>query len=854
MYKFFSTTVFLCLTGSTLCLAEIPTPVAYYPMNDGADGTTVTGADDVIDDGSHPATDATVEGSGGTWFADATRGIVYKTVQGHRLNAGTQGINLTNGFTWSLWVNMDSAANADSGPDVIIGSRNGIWNKFQTTSMDRWASISGYNLNDDSWHHVVIVGTNAPEVRVYIDNVSVGFDTTPYNNDWTVDDKFEIGGSSAFSEDSAGLIDDVVVWNEALSISNIAALFSRSNVVTDVTAPTLAATTPKDDDNNAALTDIQAIFNEPIVVGSGNVTLYNDTDVTSTVIDITDGTQITFDGASFTISPTNVLIVGKSYHIEMDAGVVKNIGGLNYAGISDSTTWNFIIDNTPPTLDSIVDNVSGGPVYEDQAEITYALSFSEEINAATLTTADFDNAGTASITIDSVTQTSTSTFSVVVLPTSTGTLQLRIPSGSVVDDTSGNTLVVPLTDDDTITINAGSNPNSGTRYWDPTSTGITDGISAGGSGTWSTSDQVWDRGAGITNTIKWNNSSGDSAVFGGSVGTVELTELITLSNLTFNTSNGGYELRGAALNFLADGVIDQTYKNINHTIRCAISGSPAVRIINNSGASYNGLIFAPTNGTVTLGVVTLPYNDAVQSGDKGGLTLDGTTTGNSVGTISPEQSGDRYARVVMQGSGTWTLSDVTVGYLSINSGTLVINGSVTNTYQHLYHNGGKLTGDFTIFTNDRRENPTLSSGATIAPGNGVGTVSFTYGTSGGSPSVNSNDYSLVMKAGSIYEWDVGPSGSDTIHLTEGGLALADFILKIMDAGGEPRESDQLPVFTYDAGVVIDMDNFSNTAANFDTSDLTGWGTNNLSLVDNGIDTIYLTGLSGVPGGAIFMFK
>jgi len=43
--------------------------VAYWPLNDGPAGEPVTGADDVIDAGL-TFTDATVEGTGGTWFND----------------------------------------------------------------------------------------------------------------------------------------------------------------------------------------------------------------------------------------------------------------------------------------------------------------------------------------------------------------------------------------------------------------------------------------------------------------------------------------------------------------------------------------------------------------------------------------------------------------------------------------------------------------------------------------------------------------------------------------------------------------------------------------------------------------
>ncbi len=109
-------------------------------------------------------------------------------------------------------------------------------------------------------------------------------------------------------------------------------------------------------------------------------------------------------------------------------------------------------DTTPPTLTSIVDNVSGGPVTVGTT-VTYTVTFNEDMNAATVSAADFDNDGTASVTIVSTTETSPTSgiFTVLATPTSVGSLKLRI-AGPVLADTSANNLVVPLSDDTTLTV------------------------------------------------------------------------------------------------------------------------------------------------------------------------------------------------------------------------------------------------------------------------------------------------------------------------------------------------------------------------------------------------------------------
>jgi autotransporter-associated beta strand protein len=108
-------------------------------------------------------------------------------------------------------------------------------------------------------------------------------------------------------------------------------------------------------------------------------------------------------------------------------------------------------DTTPPTLTSIVDNVSGGPV-DIGATVTYTVTFNEDIDAASVTSADFNNNGTAGITVGAINETSSGVFTVAVTANSAGSLKLRIPTGAVIEDVALNDLVVPVEDDTTITV------------------------------------------------------------------------------------------------------------------------------------------------------------------------------------------------------------------------------------------------------------------------------------------------------------------------------------------------------------------------------------------------------------------
>ena len=190
--------------------------VAYFPINSATDSSNFI--DDVVDDPLHGVTDGTSSNNNASIIFDATRGgDVLSTVNDHRYTAGTQDINLANGFTWSLWVKADSVANNNNGSaDVIIGSRNGIWNKVQPQGTQRYFDLP-YNINDDTWHHIAYTGDNVVGGAFWIDGVKVATDATPFNGVQTVNDVFEIGGSSRFTEDYIGLIDDISIWDEVLS-------------------------------------------------------------------------------------------------------------------------------------------------------------------------------------------------------------------------------------------------------------------------------------------------------------------------------------------------------------------------------------------------------------------------------------------------------------------------------------------------------------------------------------------------------------------------------------------------------------------------------------------------------------
>jgi hypothetical protein len=110
-----------------------------------------------------------------------------------------------------------------------------------------------------------------------------------------------------------------------------------------------------------------------------------------------------------------------------------------------------VVDAVVPTLASIDDGDADNSA-EVGVALTYTLVFSEAVDLASVTALDFDNAGSATVTIGAITQAVAGTITVVVTPTGGGTLQLRLPAGATVTDVAGNPLSVPQQDNDILTV------------------------------------------------------------------------------------------------------------------------------------------------------------------------------------------------------------------------------------------------------------------------------------------------------------------------------------------------------------------------------------------------------------------
>ena len=228
----------------------------------------------------------------------------------------------------------------------------------------------------------------------------------------------------------------------------------------DSTPPAITSLSPADDSSSAGISaDLVITFNETIMKGTGSILVKRSSD-DSTVhsIDVTSA-AVTVAGSTASINPPADLQNLTGYYVQIPATAFRDASSNFFAGISDKTTWNFttVPDSTPPSVLSIDDGDADNSVTAGTL-LSYTLTFSENIDSTTVSSADFDNEGTSAVTFGTITETAPGVFTVQVTPTTGGTLKLRIPSTATISDTAGNALVVPVSDNDTISVSGDTTP------------------------------------------------------------------------------------------------------------------------------------------------------------------------------------------------------------------------------------------------------------------------------------------------------------------------------------------------------------------------------------------------------------
>ena len=234
-----------CQVAVAMLLACLAIPVtapagivSYWTFDDGTvtDGTVA----DVVGDN-----DATF-GSAASWYAP---GVIGKAVdlQGqpgndwnarvtvaapHTLNAAT---GATNQITMEAWIQPDDISTNTYTEVMRQEGSGGKFLSFQSNGTHLMLKLEGQNLSatglnvstleDGNWHHVA--GTyDGTTMRIYLDGTQIASSDRTVTLSTATPSDFIIGNltysNPTYSEAFDGRIDEVAVWDEALSAGTIA--------------------------------------------------------------------------------------------------------------------------------------------------------------------------------------------------------------------------------------------------------------------------------------------------------------------------------------------------------------------------------------------------------------------------------------------------------------------------------------------------------------------------------------------------------------------------------------------------------------------------------------------------------
>lgn len=275
---------------------------------------------------------------------------------------------ISNETTWNFRTGADTTAPtktstspSDNATGVSVSSNLSI--TFSESIQKGTGDITIKKISDDSTVQTIAV-TNAA--------VTISAKTATINppSDLASDTAYYINIASGAFKD--------------LSNNNYAGITNNSTwnfTTTDTIAPLLVSTVPPDNGAGSSVSaNLTATFDENITKGSGTLVLKKTSD-DSTIesFSLPSSTKVTTSGATVTINPTSSLIADTSYYITMTSGAIEDTAGNAYAGISDSTTWNFFsTDSIDPTVVSFTpaDNAVGASNVDD-----LVIVFSENVQS-----------------------------------------------------------------------------------------------------------------------------------------------------------------------------------------------------------------------------------------------------------------------------------------------------------------------------------------------------------------------------------------------------------------------------------------------------------------------------------------
>ncbi|KKO20342.1 MAG: Ig-like domain-containing protein [Candidatus Brocadia sp.] len=308
--------------------------VASYPFN--------SNAQDESGNGNH----GTVQGATLTndRYGNANSAYSFDGIDDHILIPDNNSLDLSNSLTITAWIkSLDT-----SGPRAIVSKWNDDTRDWAYLFKDHNDSdklrieLSQGNHHDladlegttsivpDQWIHVAVT-YDSNFVKLYFNGAEdASLSRTGIMNNSA--ENLLIGAvySRNISEYFHGVIDEVRIYNRALSESEIHELYSP-----DTTPPTVSSTNPTGNATEIDVTGvITAMFSEAMNAATINTNTFTvrDNNLNSAIT----GT-VSYSGTTATFTPTSPLIYSTTYTATLTTGITDLAGN----AISSDFTWNF---------------------------------------------------------------------------------------------------------------------------------------------------------------------------------------------------------------------------------------------------------------------------------------------------------------------------------------------------------------------------------------------------------------------------------------------------------------------------------------------------------------------------------
>jgi autotransporter-associated beta strand protein len=214
------------------------------------------------------------------------------------------------------------------------------------------------------------------------------------------------------------------------------------------------------------------------------------------------------------------------------------------------------------------------------------------------------------------------------------------------------------------------------------------------------------------------------------------------------TNNAGASINGGLIGLSATSVNVTNSGSITGALVGIFAGTGGSSVFNAGtlGGGTAAIQFAGTGNTLTLATTSVISGNVLGTGSDT-LQLGGTGSASfDVSQIAAAAQYQGFGTLNKVDSSVWTLTGTSTfaGAVSVNGGTLSVDGDLTSASSLIVNPGGTLGGNGTVGS-------TTINGGTLSPGNSIGLLTVSG--------------SLVLTAASSYLVEVSPTSADRTNVT-----------------------------------------------------------------------------------------